>query len=168
MLAEVAQRAATEIEPEMYIGIDDISVYCLTPDIELLLYMLRTPNNYNLADKLQPYLAHQLTMPLFHETVAMFRKRVDSLPEVRQQAVVTISVKDGSTVLDFSEVVGASEEHYEVTDAPRISVPRNPHRGAAAAKALAHATKLVFDYVEQHVLVLRGPDEFIFGITGRY
>jgi hypothetical protein len=70
-------------------------------------------------------------------------------------------------VLDFSEVVGVSEEHYEVTDAPQISVPPIRIEARRLAKALAHATVLVFDYVEQNVLVLRGPEEFIFAITGR-
>ena len=81
--------------------------------------------------------------------------------------MVTITIEDGCTALRFAEIGGATEAHYEVTDAPRISVPPIRVDARRLAKGLAHATELVFDYAEQNILVLRGPDEFIFGITGR-
>lgn len=167
LLVEVLERAEQDDEPEMFIGINDHSLYCLTPGVELQLFQLYNRNDYNLADKLQPYTSQKLMMPLMHEVVEAFLKRVDYYAEIRQQAVVTITVKNGRTVLSFADTAGATEEQYTVTNAPKVSVPPIHIEGHRLSKALRHASHLVFDHIERNYLILRGPEEFIFAIHGR-
>lgn len=162
LLAEVTQQ-----HPAMWFGIDDYSVYCVGAGIELQLFQMRNPGNRDLAAKLPQYLQHEVTMPLWRDIVAAFLKRVDTHTESKREAMVTILVEHGRTVLRFAETAGDTEEHYEVTDAPKISVPPIRIETRRLARALAHADELVFDYAAQNTLVLRGPNEFLFGIMGQ-
>lgn len=167
LLVEVLEREEQQDSPEMQLGIDDKSVYCETSDVELQLFQLYNRQGYNLADKLAPFMGHKVTMPLMHEVVDAFLTRVQYYAEIKQAAEVEVTVEKGRTALRFTEDISATEEQYQVASAPKITVPPIRILARQMAKALAHATELVFDYADQNILVLRGPNEFVFGITGK-
>lgn len=167
VLAQTVRRAADHPDPDMWLGINDTSVYCLTPQCELQLYQLAVPHDYNLLDRIQPYLRHQTTMPVLYDAVAAFLRRVDSHAEFKQQAMVTIAVQDGVTVLNFTEALGETEQHYRVANGPKITAQPIRLEARRLAKGLQYANELVFDYAAENTLVLRGPNEFVLAITGR-
>ena len=162
LLGELAQR-----DDEVFIGIDRTVVYVLTEHSELQLNRL-APLPVDIAEKLAPYHREQQAMPLLHETVSAFLKRAADLAEVRQQAMVEIAVEDGRTRLMFREITGSTEEYYEIVKGgPKFTAAAVRVEARRLAQALGHADRMVFDYVGEHRLFLRGPDEFIFGISGR-
>jgi hypothetical protein len=149
------------------------AVYCMTPKVELLLNQT-APMQHDLPAALAKFDNANIKVPLFREIVTAFLKRVDALAADRQKATVDIAVIGGQTILSFTEIGGSAQDSYTVTgdtsesralvpyDVPPVKL--EAHR---VAKALEHATDLVFDYAQQRSLILRGPKDFVFGIVGR-
>jgi hypothetical protein len=164
ILADVVKR-----EPgEMFVGVDDNSLYFFAPSgTELHLNQL-APLPLNFADKLAPFTGQQLTVPLLYETVAAFLKRAEMLAEVRREAMVDVTHQDGRTTLAFREASGSTSEYYDiVTDGPKLTADPVRVEVRRLAKALKDADRLVFDYTDKNILVLRGENEFIFAIYGQ-
>jgi hypothetical protein len=162
LLSSVVRSTTTNF----FVGGDAGSVYAVTDDSELQLYQL-TVTRHDLAAQVAPLRRHEIELPLFREAVAGFLKRAEGLGEERGSTLVEIAVKQGRTLLGFSVPTGSSEEYYDVTDAPPITVPPITVEVRRLARALAHADYLVFDQAAEHRLVLRGEHDFVYGIGGR-
>jgi hypothetical protein len=162
ILADLARK-----QKPVLVACNPNSVYCLADDLQLQLNQL-PPLDYRLADKIRPYLKHEITMPLYHEAVIGFIRRAEGLAEARQQTEVEIRIEAGKVCFAFREAAGSIEEHYVAEGGPKITMP--PIRIAARrlTRALRDATQLVFDHADKSVLVLRdGAKDFVFGISGR-
>jgi hypothetical protein len=130
---------------------------------------LQQSGRYNdLAASLRQFDKAEIKMPLYREVVASFLKRVEALTDDQQKAMVDISLVGGQMMLSFTEIGGSAQDSYVVTEASQpVDVPPVKLEAHRVAKALEHATEMVFDYAAQHNLLLRGPKEFVFGIVGR-
>ena len=163
LLAEVVKRE----DGEMFVGIDDDSLYYFAPSgIELHLNQL-APLPISFAEKLKPYTTGKVAVPVMHDTVAALLKRVDMLAEVRREAMVEVTVADGRTTLSFTEATNQTEEYYDIVPAgPAVTMPPIRIEARRLATALNDASHLVFDHAADNILVLRGESEFIFAIAG--
>lgn len=161
LLAAVAQRA-----PSIYSGFDASSIYCLAPGIELLIHQV-PPLRYDIAERLEHYRGHEHRVPLLHDTVAAFLKRAEALVAAHEHAAVEITVHEGRTRLRFDEATGSTEEYYIVPEGPQVTIPPVKLEAFRMAKALRHAEHLVFDYASQNILIMRGPNEFVFALSGK-
>lgn len=161
-----ALKQAEEAPPEVRIGIGTM-VHCATADIDVQLHQLN-PLRYDLAEKIAPYAGGKQVVELKRETLAAFIRRAEGLAEIRAETLVELAVSDGAFTMAFKEALsGEAEEQYRVEGVPKFTVPPVRLEARRLARALAAATELVFDYAKQHVLILRGPNEFLFGVSGR-
>jgi hypothetical protein len=150
---------------QAFLGSNASSLYCMTPQAELLLNQ-NAPLRHDIASIMQKFNRSEVKLPLFREAIAAFLKRVDALA-AGQNAEVEIAVADGKARLSFSEATGSTEEYYVVQGGPRVTVAPIRLEAHRLAHALAHADYLVFDYISAQNLILRGPSEFAFGISGK-
>jgi hypothetical protein len=163
--------AARQVTPagtvqEALFGSDASTVFCLLPPTMALQLNQFPPLQYDIGERLQKFLGETTTMPLQRETVSEFLKRADGFPD-KQHALIEVNLDRGAVRLAFTDTPGATTEHYRLSDAPDISTRPVRIEARRLARALTYTSHLVFDYAEQNILVLRGPGEFVFVISGR-
>lgn len=155
-------------QPEILFGCSERAIYCVTGGgVEAQVNQV-APLRHDVAQLLEPFLAQRVQVPLNRQAVASFLRRAEVLAETQQRALVEIGIDHGRTVLRFDEASGSTEEYYLVEGQPVADVASVRLEAHRMAKALANADRLVFDYADRSVLVLRGHgDDFIFGICGK-
>jgi hypothetical protein len=147
------------------IAIDDQSVYCRTATCRLLLKQ-KSPLKYAIHDRVRMFYGEDIKIGLKRDVVTAFIRRSEALTEVKNRTNVSISVVDGAVRLSFEDGKSSSEEYYLAEGGGLISVDPISIDTRRLARALGHVTDIVFDYVEQGALVLRG-DKFVFVIAGK-
>jgi hypothetical protein len=145
---------------------DGSSVYCETHGTKLLLHQVPALR-LDVSTILDDLTSCEIRLPINQQAVAAFIKRAEALSEATARAMVEVSVEDGNTKLVFNEATSSSQE-FHLTQGSRVAdVPPVKIEAHRLAKALAHSKELVFDYAAQHILILRGDNEFVFAIMGK-
>ena len=152
-------RSAGEAE----VSHDASSLFCVAAHALLVLHQV--PPLKRDLDTVLPATERETAMPLFREAVTAFLRRAEALAE--EKALVEVSVEDGRTRLAFSEAAGSTEEFYMVEGGPKVTVAPVRIEAQRLARALKHADRMVFDHTENGVLLLRGPQGFLFAIHSR-
>lgn len=140
------------------------SVFMKTVDAKLVIKQI-PPLKFDIKGGVAGFRGEKMKINLHRDVVTAFIRRAEALAEDHKRAYVDISVDNGAVRLAFAEGKASSEEFYLVEGGPEGSVAPITVDSRRLARALAHATSIVFDYHE--ALVLRGPDDFIFVIAGK-
>lgn len=142
------------------------SVYCVAPSVKLLLKQ-SAPLKQDIKAMISRFDTEELTTPLNKDVIAAFIRRAEALADEKGKSIVSMSVENRTTKLIFEGNTASSQEYYLTEDAPDITVGPILIEGKRIAKALSHAKKLVFDYVNKKALVLRGDSNFMFVVSGK-
>jgi hypothetical protein len=137
------------------------------------IYELYLPRTQEMSDDLRPvvdeFSGGEVSVPLMHDRISAFVKRVEALSENRQRLQIVLAINEGALTLSFAENAATSDEWYpvdlpkDVPDLPQISLDARRF-----TRALQHADEVVLDHLERKVLVLRSKDKmFQYIIEGR-
>ena len=136
---------------------------------------------FNLTLKPAPALKHDLRsiaermnsrsvlIPIPHERMQGFIRRVAALAETKQTTNVTLRIADGAMALSFAEGVSTSDEYYITKDLDaKGTFPDITLDAQRVSRALQHSTHLVFDHLKDKVLLLVGDNPpFTYMIAAR-
>lgn len=148
-------------------GFDEQAAYCVTETTRLAVNQV-APLKHDLKALMGRYAEEEIVAELNRDVIAQFIKRADALAEDKGHAEVSISIEKGAAKLAFQGGKSSSEEFYLVEGSKDISVAPVRIEARRMARALAHATDLIFDYAQggnAKALVLRGDNGFRFVLS---
>jgi hypothetical protein len=163
---QTTELIASIISDGSLFGFDDKGVYCATATTRLAVNQV-APLKHDLRKMADKYQDETLVAPLNRDIIAQFIKRADAMADERGRATVSLSVEKGAAMLAFQGSKSSSEEFYLVEGQKDITVEPIKIEARRMARALAHATDLIFDYSRQGALVLRGANGFRFVISAQ-
>ena len=159
LLAEVCKGEAA-------VSITENSIYCQTPTTKLVVR-----RKADLKSDLRAIAAalrgQSRSLPIDRDSLAAFVRRVDALAEDKSKARMSMSVEEGATRLYYEDSISFSAEYYLVQSEEPFDVSPIQLEPRRIFRALGAADRVVFDYIERHALVFRGPNEFLFGVHGK-
>lgn len=142
------------------------SVFVATPDTKLVVKQIPTLK-YDIKKAILQYQSQEIKIDLNRDVISKFIRRAEALAEDRGQTSVSISVDNGNVCLAFAEGKSSSEEYYLAEGGPSCNVSPIAVDSRRISKALAHASSVIFDYASKGILTLRGPEEFLFIVSGK-
>lgn len=159
LLAEVSKG-------ETAISITEDTIYCQTPTTKVVIRR-KADLKSDLRQIANDLRGQQRSLPIDRESLASFVRRVDALAEDKTKARMSMSVEEGATRLYYEDALSFSAEYYLVQSEEPFDVPPVQLEPRRIFRALGAADRVVFDYVDRHAIVFRGPNEFLFGIQGK-
>lgn len=151
---------------ETAISITEDSIYCQTPTTKLVVRR-KADLKSDLRSIAAGLRGQELSLPIDRESLSAFIRRVDALAEDKQKARMLIAVEDGATRLEYEDSISFSAEYYLVQAEEPFNISPIQLEPRRIFRALGSADTVVFDYVDRHALVFRGPNDFLFGVHGK-
>jgi hypothetical protein len=142
------------------------SIYCQTPTTKLMIRR-KADLKSDLRAIAGALRGQQRSLPIDRESLAAFVRRVDALAEDKSKARMSMSVEEGATKLFYEDSISFSAEYYLVQSEEPFDINPIQLEPRRIFRALGAADRVVFDYVDRHALVFRGPNEFLFGVHGK-
>jgi hypothetical protein len=151
---------------------DGQAVCCQTNEITCVLGQV-PPLKQDVIGMAGRFLDTDISVPLNKQVISAFIKRCEALlveGESKSKATVDIGISNGRTTLSFSNSgkTNKSTEYYLTDDAPDVEVTPVSIETQRIAQALSYSDQIVFDYASHRTLVLRGPNDFMFVMSGSH
>jgi hypothetical protein len=160
LLADVSRAKDTSL------SITADSIYCQTPTTKLVIRR-KADLKSDLRQIAAGIRGTARALPIDRESLTGFIRRIEALAEDRSKARMSIEVQEGATVLNYEDSISFSAEYYLVQSDEPFDIPPIQLEPRRIFTALGAADRVVFDYVDRHALVFRGPHDFLFGIQGK-
>ena len=110
----------------------------------------------------------QISVPIPRDTIQTFLKRAAALTVSRPQLSVTIGIEINRITLEFDEATAQTQDYFLIDKDITIEGVRLRVNAAKFARALKYVDEMVFDYMSDHILVLRSKShDFMYIIGGR-
>lgn len=134
-----------------------------------LLVAQSAPLQQDIAKILEQYLSGETSVEIPPQRVQAFIKRVGALAESKKHIDLFLHIKEGRIALSFSEGVASADEYYLAEALKGVKNFAPVAVGAASvARALRYIQEIIVDYVERHVIVLRGESPtFYYMVAGK-
>jgi hypothetical protein len=142
------------------------SIYCQTPTTKLVVRR-KADLKSDLRAIATGLRGQERSLPIDRDSLSAFVRRVDALSEDKTKARMSLSVEEGATRLFYEDSLSFSAEYYLTPAEHPFDISPIQLEPRRIFRALGSADRVVFDYVDRHALVFRGPNEFLFGVHGK-
>jgi hypothetical protein len=141
-------------------------IYYVDESYRLLIKQI-APLKINIGAVFERFTSSDIMVEIPRDRITAFIKRISAISESKATTIL-IGASKGKLNMSFSDGLASSEEYYLVDELEVPDLPPIELDAAKIARALAHTTHIVLDYIGDNVLILQGADPiFQYIISGK-